>query len=87
VRNSWGEYWGEMGFFRVEMGKNLLGIEAHISWAVPGSFTVSNFPCLKDGSNCMSHPQQQTIHEQQHYVDPSRNPDAAIQWRLRQVSK
>lgn len=79
VRNSWGEYWGEMGFFRVELGKNLLGIEAHISWAVPGSFTVSNFPCLKDGSNCIS-----KRHEHR-YVDPSKDPSAAIQRRLRQV--
>ena len=27
VRNSWGQYWGELGFFRIELGKNLLGIE------------------------------------------------------------
>lgn len=27
VRNSWGEYWGELGFFKVEMGKNILAIE------------------------------------------------------------
>jgi len=26
-RNSWGTYWGEEGFFRIEMGKNALGIE------------------------------------------------------------
>ena len=27
VRNSWGEYWGEMGWFKVRMGTNQLGIE------------------------------------------------------------
>mmetsp|Transcript_688 Transcript_688/g.1647 ORF Transcript_688/g.1647 Transcript_688/m.1647 type:complete len:447 (+) Transcript_688:172-1512(+) len=52
VRNSWGEYWGELGFFRVELGKNLLGIEGHIAWATPGTFSDTNFPCLKDGTNC-----------------------------------
>lgn len=26
-RNSWGTYWGEEGFFKIEMGKNALGIE------------------------------------------------------------
>lgn len=40
VRNSWGQYWGELGFFRIELGKNLLGIESHITWATPGIFTV-----------------------------------------------
>ncbi|KAG7357402.1 papain family cysteine protease [Nitzschia inconspicua] len=79
VRNSWGEYWGEMGFFRVELGKNLLGIEAHVTWAVPGTFTISNFPCLKDGSNC------KTKQSQDRYVDPSHNPNAVIQRRLRQA--
>jgi len=52
VRNSWGDYWGELSFFRIEMGKNLLGIESEVSWAVPGSFTIHNFPCFEDGSNC-----------------------------------
>lgn len=46
VRNSWGEYWGEMGFFRVELGKNLLGIENNIAWATPGHFSTVS----KDGS-------------------------------------
>lgn len=40
VRNSWGQYWGELGFFRIELGKNLLGIETHITWSTPGTFTV-----------------------------------------------
>lgn len=42
VRNSWGQYWGELGFFRVELGRNLLGIESHLAWAVPGQFTTSD---------------------------------------------
>lgn len=27
IRNSWGAYWGEKGFFRVLTGKNILGVE------------------------------------------------------------
>jgi len=34
-RNSWGTYWGESGFFRIEMHKNNLAIEEDCSWAVP----------------------------------------------------
>jgi len=34
-RNSWGTYWGEYGFFRIEMHKNNLGIETSCFWAVP----------------------------------------------------
>jgi cathepsin X len=62
VRNSWGEYWGEMGFFRIAMGKNLLGIESSMAWATPGNFTVANFPCFENGKNCGP--------STQHYVDP-----------------
>ncbi len=52
VRNSHGEYWGELSFFRIELGTNLLGIETHVTWATPGSFTIHNVPCVADGSNC-----------------------------------
>jgi len=76
VRNSWGEYWGELGFFRIELGKNLLGIEGHVSWATPGTFTIENVPCLKDGSNCIRN---------QVYIDPANNPIATIQRRLLQA--
>jgi len=34
VRNSWGEYWGEDGFFRVLMGKNVINIESDCNWAM-----------------------------------------------------
>lgn len=33
VRNSWGTFWGWDGFFRIERGKNYLGIEIQCSWA------------------------------------------------------
>jgi len=52
VRNSWGEYWGERGFFRVKMGENQLGLEEECNWAVPGSWTEINMPCYEDGTNC-----------------------------------
>jgi len=35
ARNSWGQYWGENGWFRIIRGKNALGIEGHVSWATP----------------------------------------------------
>ena len=37
IRNSWGTYWGESGFFRLARGTNNLGIEVEgtCSWAAP----------------------------------------------------
>jgi len=32
VRNSWGTFWGEMGFFRVERGKDALFMENGDCW-------------------------------------------------------
>jgi len=63
VRNSWGQYWGEMSFFRVEMGKDLLGIENNIAWATPGTFSSVNYPCAANGENCQA--------EEFKYTDPS----------------
>jgi len=34
-RNSWGQYWGENGWFRIVRGQNALGIEGMVSWAMP----------------------------------------------------
>jgi len=51
VRNSWGSYWGEMGFFKSQFGA--LNLEDHCVFAVPGTFTTENFPCFEDGSNCV----------------------------------
>lgn len=49
VRNSWGEYWGEMGFVRVLRGKNSLHLEEECAWAIPKDFTIMNHPCFEDG--------------------------------------
>eukprot|EP00485_Elphidium_margaritaceum_P010832 CAMPEP_0202691496 /NCGR_PEP_ID=MMETSP1385-20130828/6196_1 /ASSEMBLY_ACC=CAM_ASM_000861 /TAXON_ID=933848 /ORGANISM="Elphidium margaritaceum" /LENGTH=348 /DNA_ID=CAMNT_0049346913 /DNA_START=31 /DNA_END=1077 /DNA_ORIENTATION=- len=62
IRNSWGQYWGELGYLRVETAKNLLGIESAVAWVTPRSYSVSNFPCFEDGKNCV---------KQERYVDPS----------------
>lgn len=56
VRNSWGEYWGEMGYVRVAEGA--LNVEEQCSWAVPGTFTAPEFKnqksCHEGGDNCQS---------------------------------
>merc|ERR1712194_375455 len=74
IRNSWGEYWGEMGFAKIAMGKNMIGIEDHVAWATPGSFTVQNLrPCSEDGAICGG--ESQDTHKMnfvsETYVDPS----------------
>jgi len=83
IRNSWGQYWGEMGYVRVKMGHNILGIESEIAWATPGSWTTSNFPCSEDGKNCSP---DEPKYVAQTYVDPSRDV-AAVQQRLQQAEK
>ena len=34
-RNSWGNYWGEYGFFKIDMYKDNLGINQDCTWGVP----------------------------------------------------
>jgi cathepsin X len=55
VRNSWGEYWGDMGYVKVAFGA--LSVESQCSWATVGSYTaqeLDNQPahCHEGGDNC-----------------------------------
>lgn len=70
VRNSWGQYWGEMGFLRVERGNNALCLEQGCSWATPKTWTEKNFPCYEGahGENCAS---KGASAETGYYVDPA----------------
>jgi len=55
VRNSWGEFWGTMGFVKVERGHNAMQLEGQCTFADLGSFTGdanSNYPCFEGGENC-----------------------------------
>jgi cathepsin X len=84
VRNSWGHYWGELGYMRVEMGSNILGLEGEVAWATPGSWTETNFPCAEDGANCNSGNgvAMKVQDGAMFYMDPS-NDVQSVQRRLR----
>lgn len=43
-RNSWGEYWGNRGFFKIKVGGDNLGIENDCYWAVPSTSKVYQEP-------------------------------------------
>merc|ERR1712196_323341 len=40
VRNSWGTYWGENGYYRVVMGEGSMRIEEDCDWVVPEMIVV-----------------------------------------------
>merc|ERR1712151_295402 len=55
VRNSWGEYWGQHGYFYLKSGALAIDKD-YCTWAVPKDFTApernNQFHCYEDGSNC-----------------------------------
>ncbi len=68
-----------MGYMRVEMGSNLLGLEGEVAWVTPKAWTEKNFPCAENGKFCDAgeSPQLATMF----YKDPSSDVQA-VQRRL-----
>ena len=60
IRNSWGQYWGEMGLFRIELGRNLLGVEENFAWANPSTWVTQQLG-EEDDDDCFDNT----------YIDPS----------------
>jgi cathepsin X len=69
VRNSWGATWGEMGFMRVLMGKNILGIENSVAWSTPGTITTQK------KNNCLNEGGEVYTSSLLSYIDPSKTMD------------
>ena len=40
IRNSWGTYWGNLGFFKVERGINAIKMEEHDCWYADPDFSM-----------------------------------------------
>jgi len=41
-----------MGYFRVVLGENQLGLESDCAAATLGAFSTTNYPCGEDGTGC-----------------------------------
>lgn len=71
-----------MGYFRIVMGKNALGIELEVAWATPGEFTIYNTPCNSVTSDCGGGEGPSGSKVSSYiYVDPSKNPTLLVKQR------
>jgi len=67
VRNSWGEFWGEMGYVRVAEGA--LDVEGQCAWATLGTFTAPEFNnqvhCHEGGDNCKAKDEEEVTKKEE----------------------
>merc|ERR1712070_1248856 len=80
IRNSWGEYWGEMGYVRVAAGA--LNIEDECTWATVKGFTApenhNQVHCHESGDNCKAKPPRRWWCEVLAFLQPPKGFNLAV---------
>lgn len=62
IRNSWGEYWGDRGYMKLQRGANILNIEEYCVYGVPiDTWSNQKYPNIDGGSQSPKEPEVEVV--------------------------